>query len=131
MSLKSEVQESTGKVLSYAEGRQKREKGGEEPPMDGLEPRVARLESHVEHIQSDLTDVKGDVRGIRETVTSIDKRTAILESAVPTFATKTDIVDLEKQMAQMETRLIKWTIGSMATMTAILAGLMTIFKFLH
>ncbi len=47
------------------------------------------------------------------------------------MATKEDVGRVELDMARMETRLIKWSIGSMASMTAILAALMTLFKFLH
>ncbi|MEY2342002.1 hypothetical protein AB4090_07805 [Acidithiobacillus sp. IBUN Pt1247-S3] len=51
----------------------------------------------------------------------IDKRLTVVEA---TMATKADL-------AALETRLIKWTIGAMGTMTAVLAALMTLFKFLH
>ncbi len=55
------------------------------------------------------------------TMEDIDKRLTVVEA---TMATKADL-------AGLETRLIKWTIGAMGTMTAVIAALMTLFKFLH
>jgi hypothetical protein len=55
------------------------------------------------------------------TMEDIDKRLTVVEA---TMATKADLSGLE-------TRLIKWTISAMGAMTAALAALMTLFKFLH
>lgn len=55
------------------------------------------------------------------TIEDIDKRLNVVEA---TMATKADL-------AGLETRLIKWTVGAMGTMTAIIAALMTLFKFVH
>lgn len=55
------------------------------------------------------------------TMEDIDKRLTAVEA---TMVTKADL-------AGLETRLIKWTIGAMGTMTAVNAALVTLFKFLH
>lgn len=55
------------------------------------------------------------------TIDDIDKRLTVVEA---TMATKADL-------AGLETRLLKWTIGAKGTMTAVIAALMTLFKFLH
>ncbi|MHB1670064.1 hypothetical protein [Thiomonas sp.] len=52
---------------------------------------------------------------------SIDKRLTVIEV---TMVTKADLTGLE-------TRLIQWTIGIMGIMTAVIAALMTLFKFTH
>ena len=55
------------------------------------------------------------------TMEDIDKRLAVVEA---TMATKADLTGLEP-------RLIQWTIGTMGIMTAVIAALMTLLKFLH
>ena len=90
--------------------------------LDGARGTLERLEAEQRRAKM------GKGNGGEPPMDTLEQRVTRIEDRM---ATKEDVGRVELDMAKMETRLIKWSIGSMATMTAILAGLMTLFKFLH
>jgi hypothetical protein len=57
--------------------------------------RVGRLEADVSALRADVGEIKGTIK-----------------AAFPNFATKADLAQLESRMASMESRLIRWMVGS-------------------
>ena len=45
-----------------------------------------------------------------------------------TMATKADLGDLRRELAERETRLIKWVFGAMLAQTAVIVGLVTLLR---
>ena len=56
-----------------------------------------------------LEPVMAELRQIRETMAG--------------FATKSDLADLRREMAERETRLVKWMFGAMLAQTAVIVGI--------
>ena len=52
-----------------------------------------------------------------------DQRYITYEEARDIFATKADIAQVEARMAQMETRIIKWMIGSQVGLVVAVAAI--------
>jgi len=44
------------------------------------------------------------------------------------MATKADLGDLRRELAERETRLVKWVFGAMLAQTAVIVGLVTLLK---
>ena len=44
------------------------------------------------------------------------------------MATKADLGDLRRELAEHETRLVKWMFGAMLAQTAVIVGLVTLLK---
>ena len=44
------------------------------------------------------------------------------------MATKADLGDLRRELAERETRLVKWVFGAMLAQTAVIVGLVTLLR---
>ena len=44
------------------------------------------------------------------------------------MATKADLGDLRRELAERETRLVKWMFGAMLAQTAVIVGLVTLLR---
>lgn len=77
----------------------------------GEPPKGDRMEKRVEKLETSITDVQ--VRLVR-----IETR---LESVEANMASHTDIANLKTDMQGLETRLIKWFVGTAFAMTGIAA----------
>ena len=79
--------------------------GGSEPPGDNpLEKRVEKLEGTIVDVQLRLVRIE-----------------TRLESVGATMATHSDIAGLETKLSELETRMIKWFVGTAFAMVGLAA----------
>ena len=84
----------------------------------GWDPRLAYTANQRIHAMTSeiaaagLKPVLAELRQIRETM-----------------ATKADLGDLRRELAERETRLIKWVFGAMLAQTAVIVGLVTLLRY--
>jgi len=84
---------------------------------DGLEPVLAELRQMRETMAgfatkfATKTELQTELRRIRETM-----------------ATKADLGDLRRELAERETRLVKWVFGALLAQTAVIVGLVTLLR---
>ncbi len=82
---------------------------------DGLKPVLAELRQIRETMAGFAT--KEDLAGF---VTRED-----LEATLANYATK---ADLRRELAELETRLVKWVFGALLAQTAVIVGLVTLLR---
>jgi hypothetical protein len=96
--------------------------------------RLARLETRVELIASQIATLvtqmatKADKADIAQMATKADIAQMATKADIAQMATKTDIALIRAEMAALETRMIKWFVGTAVTLAglAFAAG-----KFVH
>jgi hypothetical protein len=91
-------------------------------------------------VEAQLTDVKTRLTGVETRLGVVEVDLAVVKS---NYATKEDIAklhetitagdhNLEIKMAQMETRLIKWFIGTAVTLSAVVGTIaFSVARFIH
>ncbi len=57
------------------------------------------------------------------TIASLEQRVARLEGAYEHLATKADLRELEGKLHQMESRLLRWLVGTLLASVGITAGM--------
>ncbi|MDE2883175.1 MAG: hypothetical protein OXP70_15095 [Acidobacteriota bacterium] len=67
-----------------------------------------------EIVAAALEPLMAELRQIRETMAG--------------FATKADLDDLRRELAERETRLVKWVFGALLAQTAVIVGLVTLLR---
>lgn len=99
MTTVSDIRERwTREQAANAEARRDRARRSGDNGGNGGEPPMSNLESRVEHLEHDVSDIKVTMASIS---TKLDG-----------FATKTEL-------AQMETRIIKWNVGTLIAVGAL------------
>ena len=85
-----------------------------------LVPRVGRLEADVSQLKVDVSQLKVDVAEIKATLPHLATKAdlAPIQALIPHFATKADL-------SSMESRLIRWMIGSWIAMAGVMTAVMT------
>jgi hypothetical protein len=98
-------------------------------------------------VEAQLTDVKTRLSEVITRLTSVETRLGVVDVDLAVvksnYATKEDIAklhetitagdhNLEIKMAQMETRLIKWFIGTAVTLSAVVGTIaFSVARFIH
>jgi hypothetical protein len=93
-----------------------------EDQTDGnpVEARIARLESDIGHVKTDVSELRGDMKAANDSL-------AAIKATIPHLATRADLNEVAGRMATMETKLIRWFVG---TALAIGALAFSIAKFM-
>lgn len=75
-----------------------KQRGGGDNGGNGGEPPMSQLEARVEHLERDVGDIK-------VILARMEGRFDAIDAKLDSFATKTE-------MAKLETRVIKWSVGT-------------------
>jgi len=98
------------------------------PSLAGeLVPRVARLEADVSQLKVDVAEIKATLPHLatKADLAPLMQMQAQFQALIPHFATRADL-------ASMESRLIRWMIGSWMAMAGLMTALMTaLVRFAH
>jgi predicted nucleic acid-binding Zn-ribbon protein len=98
------------------------------PPKAPMATEPAVLEERIQHIQSDVAELKQDGRrldgkidGVQADVNSLRKELGDFKADVARQfgEVRTLIAQLEAKMMQMESRMIRWTLGAIALSSSI------------
>jgi hypothetical protein len=82
------------------------------------EQRLDRLELFAEEVKHRLARIEG--------------RLDVIEALMKHMATKEDIGNLRAEMAQMETRILRWFVATAFAMTSVMAAVaIAAIKFIH
>jgi len=83
------------------------------------------LEERVEHIQSDVTQLKQDVRRLDDKIGGVQADVNSLRKELGDF--KADVArqfgEVRTLIAQLESKMIRWTIGAIGVASSIAFGL--------
>ena len=87
-----------------------------------------------EIVATALEPVMTELRQMRESMAGFATKTELqtelrqIRETMAGFATKADLGDLRRELAERETRLVKWMFGAMLAQTAVIVGLVTLLK---
>ena len=88
----------------------------------GLKPVLAELRQIRESMAAfaTKTELRTELRQIRESMAT--------KADLADFVTREDLSDLRRELAERETRLVKWVFGALLAQTAVIAGLVTLLR---
>ena len=100
---------------------------------DGLKPVLAELRQIRESLAGFATkeELQAELRQMRESLAGFATREELqaeLRRIRETMATKVDLGDLRRELAERETRLVKWVFGALLAQTAVIVGLVTLLR---
>ncbi|MDE3260888.1 MAG: hypothetical protein OYL41_02780 [Acidobacteriota bacterium] len=100
---------------------------------DRLEPVLAELRQMRETMAGFATreELQAELRQMRESMAGFATKEELqteLRRIRETMATKADLGDLRRELAERETRLVKWVFGAMLAQTAVIVGLVTLLR---
>ncbi len=88
----------------------------------GLKPVLAELRQIRESMAAfaTKTELQTELRQIRESMAT--------KADVADFVTREDLGDLRRELAERETRLVKWVFGALLAQTAVIVGFVTLLR---
>ncbi len=88
----------------------------------GLKPVLAELRQIRESMAAfaTKTELQTELRQIRESMAT--------KADLADFVTREDLGDLRRELAERETRLVKWVFGALLAQTAVIVGFVTLLR---
>ena len=102
----------------------------------GLKPVLGELRQMRESLAgfATKTELQTELRQMRESLAGFATKTELqtelrqMRETMAGFATKADLDGLRRELAERETRLVKWLFGALLAQTAVIVGLVTLLK---
>ncbi len=106
--------------------------GNVETAVSEVRTQVGSIAAAIPHLatKADLTSMEASISEFRETIPRLATEASVseLRAIIPHLATKADLLEVKASLASMETAVIKWTIATVLTSTALA---FSIAKFVH